>query len=110
MAFRTSPSDYARVVDYSNPAQEVHLISLRRNSDGVVRTYTEKELKWHDHSEFWWSDGNAGCDCNRQLYFNRAAPDQPQDDDSSCGDDRFSVCIKDEQGNVLYEDDSWENK
>lgn len=56
-------------------------------------------------SRFVWADGNFACDCNRKLFFERAAGIEPEDDDTPCGDDGYAVTIKDSAGNVLYADD-----
>ena len=34
--------------------------------------------------EFWWTEGNGGCDCNRSLYISKSYPDFPELD---CGDE-----------------------
>jgi hypothetical protein len=40
-------------------------------------------------SEFWWSEGNMGCDCNRFLEFERASGRDPNPDDATCVYDDF---------------------
>lgn len=36
-------------------------------------------------SEYWWSEGNGGCDCNRRRFI---YPDQEVDDESDrCGEE-----------------------
>ncbi len=90
-----------------NVAVNVH---IRRNADGVVRVYPFPEYGWDDDpdgaSEFMWSDGNYGCDCNRSLFFARSVG---EDDDPNrvCGDTAFSVRIFDLAGNVVYHDDDF---
>ncbi|MHC4370403.1 MAG: hypothetical protein ACYSW8_22560, partial [Planctomycetota bacterium] len=42
-------------------------------------------------SDFWWTDGNMGCDCNRHLEFERAGGEDPDLDDAVCGSDLYSV-------------------
>lgn len=50
---------------------------------------------WGDHTRFWWTQGNGRCDCNRDLFWNRAAvPDYDADDDdpaAACGHTRYRV-------------------
>lgn len=79
------------------------VLEIRRNADGVIRR--DPEL-WDYYGDFIWSDGNFACDCNRYLFFCRAAG-EPEDDDEegpehACGDERYSVRLTDEAGNVLY--------
>lgn len=65
-------------------------------------------LEWYEHSDYLWSDGNFGCDCNRFLFFERAVGHEPLRDEESkihCGWTRYKVVIKDESGAVLYDDD-----
>ena len=76
-------------------------LEIRRNSDGVIATDI-----WPDWecNTYWWEDGNASCDCNRELFFLRAiGEDEPID--TECGDDRFSVRLSDaDTGLVLYDE------
>ncbi len=68
-------------------------VYIRRNSDGLVRVYHEDDpYTWNDSTEFMWSEGNYGCDCNRYLFFQRAA-EENEDDDVSCGTTQY-FCIK----------------
>src|SRR5690349_4077922 len=79
-------------------------LEIRRNSDGQVRASKEP---WDYYGDFIWSEGNFSCDCNRYLFWCRAGDDSEDEDDEDagrCGDERFSVRLKDEAGNVLYED------
>mgnify|MGYP001592538114 CR=1 FL=1 len=40
-----------------------------------------------DDDEFWWTEGNAGCDCNRWLMLGREYPELEVEDDAvQCGD------------------------
>jgi hypothetical protein len=58
-----------------------------------------------EHSVFHWSDGNYGCDCNRHIFFCRAA-DQDAPEDVACGDDRFVIDeIRLDDGSVVYRED-----
>ena len=78
---------------------------IRRNADGVIRQYTE-DWDWHDGGDFLWEDGNYACDCNRSLFFHRAA-NEPEPDEISCGCTAFSVQVRAPDGSVLYQDDDW---
>ena len=86
-------------------------IDIKRNVDGVIRRYGP--MDWHDDAEcpewIWW-EGNFACDCNRDLFFGRAANpvyDSDDDEDAKCGCERYSVHIVGADGKVLY--DEWEN-
>ncbi len=83
-------------------------IYIRRNSDGVVRVYTE-DGDWQESYDYLWGEGNYCCDCNRSLFFRRADPAQQDDKNESdeCGDDKYSIRIEDKDGKVLYEDDDY---
>jgi len=80
-------------------------VYIRRNSDGLIRCY--EELDWHEDSEypyFIWSEGNFACDCNRYLFWCRAA-DEPESEDGPehrCGYERYSVRITDLDGKEFY--------
>lgn len=76
-------------------------LEIRRNADGVVATDIWKD--W-DYNTYWWEDGNASCDCNRELFFLRAR-NEDDSEDTECGDKRFSVRLSDaDTGEVLYDE------
>lgn len=86
-------------------------IHLRRNSDGLVRV-VRQEGHWErvdadDESEaayeFIWTDGNYACDCNRYLFFQRAA-EEAEEDEIQCGDERYSIVKIVQDGRELDED------
>lgn len=83
-------------------------VEIRRNADNVVRVYEDKY--WL--SDFIWSEGNYACDCNRHLFFERAGEGvEPLNDpnfSNDCSDGRYSVRIKDLNGELLYQDGDWE--
>lgn len=64
---------------------------LRRTSDGVVRDYVCSID--HDVEDglliYMWTEGNYSCDCNRALFFARAADED--DLDVPCGEKMFSL-------------------
>jgi hypothetical protein len=52
-----------------------YLVAIRHNSTGEIRMY-RFDMRWQDEDElsfYHWTDGNYGCDCNRHLFFIRAA-------------------------------------
>jgi len=48
-----------------------------------------ESVPWHSASQFWWTEGNFACDCNRELEFD--ALEEPRD--GACGDERFCVPV-----------------
>lgn len=87
-------------------------IAIKNNSTGEVRVY-ESDDEWRGENDpemlqmgisespsaFWWTEGNGGCDCNRELHFEYAnAPRErhaeihaEKRDSLKCGDDRFAI-------------------
>ena len=63
---------------------------LRRVADGVERLYVfdeePGEFAEDYHQSYMWSEGNYGCDCNRALFFARAAGEEAWNDERPCGD------------------------
>ena len=48
------------------------------------------EMNWDEGSDYLWTDGNYSCDCNRELFFCRAAAeDEPEE--HACGESRFAA-------------------
>lgn len=79
-------------------------LEIRRNADGEIAIDT-----WGDWSfnTFWWKEGNASCDCNRQLFFDRAQGNEDQHDRQGveCSDGNYSVRLSDaDTGEVLYDE------
>lgn len=75
----------------------MYKVAIRNNATGEV-AIAEIGLDWKFPSEedsgdiFWWTEGNMGCDCNRELEWRRAKDEEiPDDFDYECGDGRFSV-------------------
>lgn len=78
---------------------------IRDNSTGEVRT-KKFVTPWEEHSGFLWGDGNYACDCNRTLFFARAAGGD--DPDRECGLEAYAVRVTDDETGVeLYADDDW---
>ena len=83
-------------------------LEIRRNADGLIRTQPKPQ---EFYSDFVWVLGNYACDCNRHLFWLRAAG-EPEDDDGGesetsehrCSHDRYAVRLTDADGKVLYED------
>lgn len=68
-------------------------VAIRNNSTKEIRIRDMGDIPWGDSSEFWWTDGNFGCDCNRELEFLRAGNEEKETsiDEVRCGEDRYSV-------------------
>ncbi len=82
-------------------------ITDRRTGETVVAH--QGGMSWGESSEFWWSDGNYGCDCNRYLEFERAKGREPEFVDAKCVWDDFPngkrFCVRivaDDNGEELY--------
>jgi hypothetical protein len=43
-------------------------VSITDTATGENKMVT-MDLPWLEHSRFWWTDGNFGCDCNRSSVF-----------------------------------------
>lgn len=69
--------------------------SIRHNATGEVREYVCNWDWFKNDPEsgdyFWWTEGNSSCDCNRFLYFERAIGNDPDLDDATCSDGKYSV-------------------
>jgi hypothetical protein len=68
----------------------MYKVAIKNNLTEEIRL-CEMDLDWEDHSEWWWTEGNMGCDCNRELFWRRSNEEHPDLEDVKCGDDRFSV-------------------
>jgi hypothetical protein len=79
----------------------VHITDTATGDTRIMRF----ERSWEDHYDYLWSEGNYSCDCNRNIFFCRAASrDEPDDEDIECGEGRFLVRITDDSGAQLYQD------
>jgi len=58
----------------------------------------------HSTALYQWTDGNYSCDCNRALFFARAAGDESPAD-PPCGEAAFLVQLRDaETGEILLDE------
>lgn len=81
---------------------------IRDNHTGEVRSHVCDEL-W-PVTNYMWTDGNYGCDCNRGIFFRRAGqedddpPDKDEEEETSrCGTGRYSVrLINPVDGKVIH--------
>lgn len=80
-------------------------VTIRNNATGESRSYHD-DSKWCEgadgDSAYLWADGNYSCDCNRALFFARAAgEDDPED--TPCGESLFTVTgIHLDDGRLVY--------
>ena len=78
---------------------------IRDNATGVVREYQNDDILTDGDAEpssYIWEDGNYSCDCNRRLFFARAAGED-EDLDSECSDGLYSVRVRNKKsGRVFY--------
>jgi len=66
-------------------------VEIKRTADGrVARWHSDQE--WEEIDLYRWTDGNYGCDCNREIYFMEAIGAKVDDQaDLVCGETRFQV-------------------
>lgn len=85
---------------------------IRHNISGEI-VNTKSELQWHDHTEFFLTEGNYGCDCNRCLEFYRAkgVPEEEIcDTECLCGGIEYSILdITLSDGTIIQIDDTGES-
>ena len=62
-------------------------VAIRNNATGEVRL-CGYDLEWQDHSEYWHTDGNEGCDCNAKHAFDG---DRLCQSDNPCGHTAYSI-------------------
>lgn len=79
-----------------------YVATLKRVADGLVRKY-EFDDDWDEVCEYMWSGGNYSCDCNRALFFARAA-NEPDPETTPCGDDKFVTEVM-FRGVVVYSEE-----
>ncbi len=83
---------------------------IRKNDTGEVRQYPtelpvyEYDGVLDDHpSIFNWEENNYSCDCNRELFFERAAGNEIETE--KCSDGRFSVRLQNPDTLEIYYDE-----
>lgn len=90
-------------------------VRIRRNADGVVREYVDPEGWWDPGDDGFggafsmWSEGNWSCDCNRALFFARAADeDEEALWDAGCPgtSTAFTVLSITVDGRVVYSEET----
>ena len=79
-------------------------VYIKNNETGEIRQYEDEEHLEPGETlpdSYIWEEGNYACDCNRELFFERAAKNP--DPDSKCSTDRFAVRLEiQETGQIYY--------
>lgn len=83
-------------------------VTIKRRSDGVSRSFDD-DFEWTGDEErsatskaIWqWTEGNFCCDCNRALFFARAAG-EPDPADVPCSENLFLVELRDLATDELF--------
>lgn len=79
------------------------IAEIRDNATGIVSEYQNDAILTDGDAEpsaYIWEDGNYSCDCNRRLFFARAAR---EDEDLKCSDGLYSVRVRNKRsGRVFY--------
>lgn len=65
-------------------------VAIRNNLTGEVRVHNDK-YEWGESSDFLWTEGNYGCDCNRHLFFERTGGREPDDTEDGCSSWRYTI-------------------
>lgn len=78
---------------------------VRRNSDGKIVAgddeWTHGPAEEMRHAiEFYWSDGNFGCDCNRSIRFEGKYTEGRH----PCGDTAYAVRLTLKDGTILLDE------
>jgi hypothetical protein len=69
-------------------------VAIQKIETGEIRM-RDVEFPWDEASDYWWTEGNMGCDCNLELEWRRAGGVGPADDPNHNTAER-------ECGNVVY--------
>ena len=79
---------------------------------GETREYDFPELDWMEHSDYLWSDGNFGCDCNRSSWFWQAGDESPGGEFGECNPypepNRYAVKIRVGDEIAYTDGDGWQ--
>lgn len=83
-------------------------VTIRRNADGEVRVAHLPNSAAirpdpDGYPDYYWSDGNASCDCNRARYWHLGDGSEAPED-TPCGDDGYTVLsiTQDDDPTVVY--------
>ena len=82
-------------------------VQIVNKSTGEVREYETCEFLRYGEvtpSHFAWSEGDYSCDCNRRIFFARAAAED-EDWEQGCSDGQFGVRLTNLMTGLAYYDD-----
>jgi len=82
------------------------LIEIKDLSSGETRFSTSDLIEGDEKgipSLYIYQDGNFSCDCNRGLFFGRSVGIEP-DEETCCGDDRYSLNVYSIGGEIIYKE------
>lgn len=84
---------------------------IKNTETGEIRKFTDTNISEENGilNPFWWTkDGNAGCDCNRGMFFARAGEDEDQCWESypcNIGDNKYLVNLyREDNGELFYKE------
>jgi hypothetical protein len=68
-------------------------VLIINNETKEERLTKYNSLEWNIGSEFWWTEGNMSCDCNRMIQFKIAGNEDVTEEDKmgDCSEGKFSV-------------------
>lgn len=68
----------------------MYQVAIKNNETGEIRL-CNINLEWLEHSDFWWTEGNMACDCNRSQEFARAGNESDPNVDCNVDENKYSV-------------------
>lgn len=76
-------------------------VEIRHNPTQEIVTELWEDFPFH---QSWWEEGNASCDCNREIFFYKAKGlEEPEE--CECSEGKYSVRLHDaDTGELLYTD------
>ena len=85
---------------------------IREIESGDVRVLHSEGI-WDDENDqlfvFNYEEGNYSCDCNRKIFWGRAIEHEYEDEETPCGDGKYSINLVNPQtGEVVYREFSVE--
>lgn len=84
--------------------EQNYKVAIKNNETGEIRIGDQKGITWGEHSHYWWTEGNYGCDCNREWEFQRAG-DEDTTYNPMCGNTRYTVLYAElDDGSKIYID------
>lgn len=66
-------------------------VLIRKNDTGEIRRCRFEGVDWYaDSSDYLWTDGNYGCDCNLADFFAQAGGEFDPEKDHPCGNEKYT--------------------